>query len=500
MGRAILFVLLGAAVAGCTARTDFTYPTFHNPFVDKSEIGKPYITEGVKSPSERRAERMAQVMAAWQSRPTKAVPSEFRIGVDDVLEINYIFFGAADASDRVITLKRTVPADGRLSLPWVGNMPVKGLTVAEMEDAIRTAGERYVKAPHVGVNVLEYHSTGVLVSGAVARPGVYYLFGDRNTVLDLLAQANGLTWGSQAGSFSGGGITAGELPDELIIFRKRKTGAAGGGQEGKPGGIEPGPAPGPGGTKPPVPGKPSGGGGAEAKPPAGAAGKLPAGTADKPTAGQPGQVGQLVQEYLKRTEPAPKEAVSQVAKKSSAAPDPPAGGSAGMPGDASSVNPLYADRERIAVDLRQLFDEGNMLYNIELQNDDIVHVPPVVNKYIYVMGYVNSPGQKVITDRMQVDAVTAIGMAGGLTNSARAEKTFLIRQTDQGAKRVQVDLIKMYQGIRPPIYLQTGDCIVVGTNWAVRLMNAMTPSASQGWDKDLKFVGGGTGFSFIGGQ
>jgi len=141
-----------------------------------------------------------------------------------------------------------------------------------------------------------------------------------------------------------------------------------------------------------------------------------------------------------------------------------------------------------------------MLYNIELQNDDIVHVPPVVNKYIYVMGYVNAPGQKVITDRMQVDAVTAVGMAGGLTDSARAEKTYLVRQTDKGAKRVEVDLIKMYQGVRPPIYLQSGDCIVVGTSWAVRVMNAMAPTASQGWDKDLKFVGGGTGFSFIGGQ
>jgi protein involved in polysaccharide export with SLBB domain len=161
--------------------------------------------------------------------------------------------------------------------------------------------------------------------------------------------------------------------------------------------------------------------------------------------------------------------------------------------------PSLKGRTVIAVDLIQLVDEGNLLYNIELQNDDIVVVPPVVNRYVYVLGYVNGPGQFVFTERMNLDCVGAVAMAGGLMDTARAENTYLIRLTDQGITRVQIDLIKMRAGIRPPIYLQSGDTVVVGTNWLVRVMAAITPTYGQGWDKNLKFVGGTTGFQTLGG-
>ncbi len=151
----------------------------------------------------------------------------------------------------------------------------------------------------------------------------------------------------------------------------------------------------------------------------------------------------------------------------------------------------------IEVDLRQLMDEGNLVYNLELQNGDVIVVPPVVNKYIYVLGYVRTPGQFVMTDRMQVDVVRAVGMAGGLADTARSQNSYLVRQTDEGVKQVKLDLVKVYRGIRPTIYMQAGDMLVVGTDEWVRLVESVRPSMDGAWDKNFRYLGGSGGVGFI---
>jgi hypothetical protein len=166
------------------------------------------------------------------------------------------------------------------------------------------------------------------------------------------------------------------------------------------------------------------------------------------------------------------------------------------PGPGSGPRTLTGQKA-IVVDLRQLMEEGNLVYNIELVNGDVVVVPQVINKYVYVQGYVNGPGQFVMTEGMQLDVIRAVGMAGGLMTTARADNAYLLRPTDEGMKQYKLDLIKIYQGVRPTVYLQTGDTLVVGTNWWIRMMEAMSPAMSGAWDKNLKYVGGGGGIGFI---
>jgi polysaccharide export outer membrane protein len=132
--------------------------------------------------------------------------------------------------------------------------------------------------------------------------------------------------------------------------------------------------------------------------------------------------------------------------------------------------------ERIVIDLKQLLEEGNLLFNMELASGDLVSVPPRIKKYVHIMGFVRNPGSYEMTEYGRLDIVQAVALGGGLDSRARAENSYLLRQTSSGRQRIPVDLIKIYKGSRPPVYMEDGDVVVVGTDWIVRMMDALRPS------------------------
>ncbi|MBA4388059.1 MAG: hypothetical protein C0404_08770, partial [Verrucomicrobia bacterium] len=71
-------------------------------------------------------------------------------------------------------------------------------------------------------------------------------------------------------------------------------------------------------------------------------------------------------------------------------------------------------------------------------------------------------------------------MAGGLTGTARAENSTLIRQTPEGQKVVPVDLTKIARGARPQLYLEPGDTVLVGSGFFARLSEFVKPTLSTG--------------------
>ena len=61
-----------------------------------------------------------------------------------------------------------------------------------MEKEIRDLlAEKYFQDPHVGIFIKEYHNQRISLMGAVTKPGVYDVTGEK-TVLDLLSLAGGL--------------------------------------------------------------------------------------------------------------------------------------------------------------------------------------------------------------------------------------------------------------------------------------------------------------------
>ena len=77
--------------------------------------------------------------------------------------------------------------------PLVGSVKAEGINTSELENSIKKSySGKYIKNPDVTVTVEEYRSAPVVVTGAVTRPGVYYLRGNRSTVLEILSKADSL--------------------------------------------------------------------------------------------------------------------------------------------------------------------------------------------------------------------------------------------------------------------------------------------------------------------
>src|SRR5216684_4376150 len=112
-------------------------------------------------------------------------PQEYRIGPEDVLNINV--FEAQELNREV-----RVSASGEISLPLLGSVRAAGLTPRELEFVLQELLHRtYMKDPHVSVFVHEMQSHPVSVMGAVKRPGVFQIRGSK-TLLEVLSLSEGL--------------------------------------------------------------------------------------------------------------------------------------------------------------------------------------------------------------------------------------------------------------------------------------------------------------------
>ena len=106
----------------------------------------------------------------------------YKVGSKDVLSV--AVFGHTELSG-----KFTVTADGQLSLPLIGSVPVAGRTVSAIEtDLVKRFADGFLKGPQISVQVVEYLSQRVFVIGEVRSPGAITLTGS-TTLLEVLAHA-----------------------------------------------------------------------------------------------------------------------------------------------------------------------------------------------------------------------------------------------------------------------------------------------------------------------
>ncbi len=108
----------------------------------------------------------------------KAV-SEYRIGVNDLIEINVFQVAELGRAVRVNT-------QGQISLPLIGTLQAGGRTVAELEDIAARFQQSYIQDPQVTIFIKEFTSQRVTVEGAVRKPGIYALTG-KTSLLQALA-------------------------------------------------------------------------------------------------------------------------------------------------------------------------------------------------------------------------------------------------------------------------------------------------------------------------
>jgi polysaccharide export outer membrane protein len=136
-------------------------------------------------------------LTASAALQTPAASPDYRIGADDLLQITLFNIPQGEVGVTPRTTEARVSQEGMISLPLLGDVTVAGLTTSGLEQLLRGRYDRYLHNPQVGVQVKEYRSQVVTVSGAVRSPIVYQLTGPK-TLIDMLAIAGGVS--ERAGS------------------------------------------------------------------------------------------------------------------------------------------------------------------------------------------------------------------------------------------------------------------------------------------------------------
>ncbi len=143
-------------------------------------------TPGSRAPAPASSMEQAQAPAttAQTAMPVKA-PEQYVLGVNDEVEVT--IFGAQNQ-----VVRTRVKEDGTITVPYAGPIKASGNTARELAQRVQTALEKggYLINPVVNVDVTQFISNVVTVSGNVATPGIYPL--DRSmTVAMLVARAGG---------------------------------------------------------------------------------------------------------------------------------------------------------------------------------------------------------------------------------------------------------------------------------------------------------------------
>jgi polysaccharide biosynthesis/export protein len=111
--------------------------------------------------------------------------ADYVLGPEDQIIIRA--FEAEEISEKPVQ----VGADGTIDLPMIGRVKAGGLTLAQLEEELRTDLAKYISHPQVTVLVSDYRSQPVSVVGAVNAAGVLQLKG-RKTLVQVVSLAGGL--------------------------------------------------------------------------------------------------------------------------------------------------------------------------------------------------------------------------------------------------------------------------------------------------------------------
>ena len=143
-------------------------------------------------------------------------------------------------------------------------------------------------------------------------------------------------------------------------------------------------------------------------------------------------------------------------------------GSLDESGEARKDGKALLHKEPIKVDLKRLFDKGDMSQNLMLKSGDVVYIPPkreldVSESKIYLEGEVNGPG--AYDYQQGITALSACIIAGGFKQFAAPNRTKIIRQKGDKIEIIKINLNDVQKGKIPDLPLEPGDRIHVPESW-----------------------------------
>lgn len=194
------------AFAGCTVIPGSGLPTYNKTVVYEegesradtnisNRVSIHPITPGL-------LDRMEEAPRRALSNPAlerQKADYRYRIGSGDVLNIlvwhhpdlNTPATDSLSPDSKQVSNGAWVDESGYLAYPLAGKIYARGKTLPELQSILTSRLKRYIKNPQVSVNVAEFRSQRVSVSGAVGKPGQFPLTNVPLTLLDVIDQAGG---------------------------------------------------------------------------------------------------------------------------------------------------------------------------------------------------------------------------------------------------------------------------------------------------------------------
>ncbi|MBK9034558.1 MAG: polysaccharide export protein [Myxococcales bacterium] len=125
--------------------------------------------------------------------PTQSFYTEdTRLGPDDQLDVMVYLGGGAQKLEDVSKVYG-VSADGSISFPMIGTVMVAGRSPGDVEEELRARlADGYIVNPNVTVQVKEYKSKKVSITGEVRKPGTL-TWRPGMTINEAVSEANGFT-------------------------------------------------------------------------------------------------------------------------------------------------------------------------------------------------------------------------------------------------------------------------------------------------------------------
>ena len=122
-----------------------------------------------------------------------------------------------------LTNKYRVDTDGTITMPYLNRVPVSGLTLAEAQVKIAQMLQAgYLKNPQVRVEVDQFKSRRVMVSGEVRIPGYVTMAGTTMTLLEALTQAGSPTQNASNEVLVMHPSKPGEKPSDPITVNRKE--------------------------------------------------------------------------------------------------------------------------------------------------------------------------------------------------------------------------------------------------------------------------------------
>ncbi|HEX4796518.1 MAG TPA: polysaccharide biosynthesis/export family protein [Humisphaera sp.] len=415
-------------------------------------------------------ERMIEFATASDPRPEDRVTgaTDYRISRDDLLSVEITdLFGPGQMS--VKTTK--VSESGKISLPYLGQVPAEGLTEFELEQSIaegyRQAG--LINNAQVSVNITEARGRSFEILGS-GRSAIYPIPESDFRLIDALVL--------------GGDVTS-QLVDYIYIIRRN--------EETK--------------TRPTTPRPPAIGRPATAPAPATAPGidDLIPKTQAPQQGPAPIQTTSAERALNLLTEEPAGAATSNVAVQlaqlqPTSRPADQGGATPGAPFEFNA--PSNSGNVRVIRIPYQALHDGDLTYNIAVRAHDVILVQPPQTGVYYIAGHVGRPGAFTLTGQ-KVTIKQAIMSAGMFDELAIPQRSEIIRRLRPDHEVVmRIDLDKIFSMEQPDIYLRPDDQILVGTNAVAPFLAAIRGAfrATYGfgflYDKNFAYDNNGNSVGF----